>query len=468
MLDRPAAVRLHPLHRLWRLLPKQVRRRTLARATALIAPRPDRTPPPARHGLAVGGELSRASGLGEGARLMLRGAATLGLPGWSLDIGAPLDGSTAPERAAAAWTATEPVAPKRAAPERAASENAVLAHATNVATSRGETPPAGAPLVLHINPPLLPLAMLRLGREVLRGRRIIGYWAWELQTVPPAWRVGLPFVHEVWVPSRFTADALGKLAPGRVRVVPHPVALAAPTAEPDRIGFGLPPDAVTVLVSFNMASSFERKNPLAAIAAFRAAFGDRDDRLLVIKVGFPEHFPADIARLRDAVGGARNIRLDIGTLSPHRSRSLTASADIVLSLHRSEGFGLVPAEAMLLGKPVIATGWSGNMDFMDADCAVPVGYRLVPVRDPRGVYDIPGAVWAEADLGETVEQLRRLADDPTRRAALGLRARAAAMARLTTAPLADALRGIGLSLPCPSVCPPRVASREDKLSCPPA
>jgi len=417
MPDSTAVFHPHPLHRLWRWLPSRPRRRALTQATALIAPRPDLNPPPPARGLAVGGELSRASGLGEGARLMLLGAEQLGLPSWLLDVGPPV---------------------RERAPDHAPPRNE---------TPRNETPPAGVPLVLHINAPLLPLAMLRLGRKVLRGRPIIGYWAWELPIVPPDWHAAVKFVHEVWVPSRFTAEALEDLLPGRVRVVPHPVAIATPTAEPDRHGFGLPPDTVTVLVSFNLASSFERKNPLAAIAAFRAAFGDRNDRLLVIKIGFPDHFPADLARLHEAIGGSRNIRLDAGTLSPQRSRSLTASVDIVLSLHRSEGFGLVPAEAMLLGKPVIATGWSGNMDFMDASCAVPIGYRLVPVQDPRGVYDISGAVWAEADLNETVEQLRRLADDPALRMALGARAQAAAQARLTTAPLAAALRGLGLTLP---------------------
>jgi glycosyltransferase involved in cell wall biosynthesis len=384
----------------------------LPHAAALFAPRPERIPPPAAHGVAVGGELSRASGLGEGARLMLLGAEHLGLAAWPMDLGAP-----------------------------------VGQRETDVPMAEGDPPPPGAPLVLHINAPMLPLAMLRLGRGLLRGRRIIGYWAWELPIVPPDWRAGLKFVHEVWVPSRFTAAALDPLLPGRVRVVPHPLAITPPTAEPDRAGFGLPVDAVTVLVSFSMASSFERKNPLAALAAFRAAFGDRADRLLVLKVGYPEHFPADLARLRAAIGGARNIRIDIGTLPPGRSRALIASADIVLSLHRSEGFGLVPAEAMLLGKPVIATGWSGNMDFMDAECAAPIGYRLIPVCDSRGVYDIPGAVWAEADLDEAVAQLRRLADDVTLRAELGARARAAALARLTTTPLAAALRGIGLAVP---------------------
>ena len=487
MLDRTEAFHPHLLHRLWQLLPSQARRRALTHASALIAPRPDRISPPALHGLVVGGELSRATGLGEGARLMLQGAVKLGLGTWSLELGPPvrehaaldhtLSEHTSPEHASPDHTspdhtsrgqappnhapAIRHAAAGRAPAEQAAEPNVKRAPEHNVGqaaeqpagqaaelpTSHHATPPDGAPLVLHINPPLLPLAMLRLGRRMLRGRRIIGYWAWELPIAPPDWRVGLKFVHEVWVPSRFTAAALDGLVPGRVRVVPHPLALAPSTADPDRAGFGMPPDTVTVLVSFNLASSFERKNPLAAIAAFRAAFGDRNDRLLVVKVGYPGHFPADLARLRAAIGQAANIRIDTETLSPRRSRALTASVDIVLSLHRSEGFGLVPAEAMLAGKPVIATGWSGNMDFMDASCAVPIGYHLVPVRDPRGVYDIPGAVWAEADPDEAVAQLRRLADDPMLRAEIGQRGRAAAMAQLTTAPLAEALRGLGLTVP---------------------
>ena len=123
------------------------------------------------------------------------------------------------------------------------------------------------------------------------------------------------------------------------------------------------------------------------------------------------------------------------------------SADIVLSLHRSEGFGLVPAEAMLLGRPVVATGWSGNMTFMDDSCAALVGYRLVPARDPRGVYAVPGATWAEPDIAHAAEWLRRLGDDPGLRARLGPAGQVAARARLGTAPLAEAVRALGLAVP---------------------
>ncbi len=253
------------------------------------------------------------------------------------------------------------------------------------------------------------------------------------------------FVHEVWAPSRFTAAALEPLLPGRVRVVPYCVASRPPSA----VGAGpagVRPagDAVVVLCSFSLASSFERKNPLAAIAAHRAAFGDRADRVLVMKIGHAGHFGPDLQRLRDAAGGAANIRFETRTLPLADNHALTACADIVLSLHRSEGFGLVPAEGMLLGRAVVATDWSGNTDFMDADTAALVPYRLVPAVDPRGVFQAPGAVWAEADVAAAAAHLRRLADDAAARIALGARAQVAARQRLGSAPLAAALRGIGL------------------------
>lgn len=403
---------ISPLHRLWRMLPARARRRALGRLAAALAPRPQGTAPgpgagggpgggapPAAGGVAVGGEFSRSSGLGEGARLMLAALEELGVPAWQVEPGRKLPPGLPPH----------------------------------------------APLVLHANAPVLPLALLRLPRGLVRGRRIVGYWAWELPVVPEAWRAGVPFVHEVWAPSRFTADALEPLLPGRVRVVPHPLAAAPPWPAPlGRADFGLPEAAVVVLVSFNLASSFERKNPLGAIAAFRAAFGDRADRVLLLKLGNPDHFPADFRRIEEAVAGAANIRIDTREMPGAERHALTAAADIVLSLHRSEGFGLVPAEAMLLGRPVVATGWSGNMEFMDAASAALVPFRLIPARDPRGVFEAPGAVWADPDIGAAAAALRHLADDPAGRAALGAAGKAMAEARLGAGPLAAALAAIGV------------------------
>jgi glycosyltransferase involved in cell wall biosynthesis len=293
---------------------------------------------------------------------------------------------------------------------------------------------------------MMPDALRHLPHGALRGRRIIGYWAWELPTVPAAWRIGSRFVHEIWAPSQFTADALSGLGLGHVRIVPHPVAVTPPA--PSGLGrgdFGLPLDAFVVLTSFSLASSFARKNPLAAIAAFQKAFGESPAHRLVLKIAHAEHWPADVALLRRAIAGAANIMLDTRTLPRADSHALMAAADVVMSLHRSEGFGLVPAEAMLLGKPVIATDWSATREFIDDSCGVPIPYTLIPAVDPRGVFEAPGATWAEADIDAGAAALRRLASDREARLALGSAARASALARLGTGKLRAAVEALGLS-----------------------
>jgi glycosyltransferase involved in cell wall biosynthesis len=407
----PAKFRPGLFHRLWRLLPAKARRRVSAEAVALLAPHIDRGVPQVRGGVAVAGELSRISGLGEGARLMRSGLEALGITDWPIDVSRWLPADT-----------------------------------SGISARECEVPPSGVPLVIHVNAPMLPLVLLRLPRGFARGRRVIGYWNWELPDPPLDWRAGSRFVHEVWVPSPFTAAAIEPLLPGKVRVVPFPIAVAPPAPlTRDRGALGLPEAAVVVLVSINLASSFERKNPMGAIAAFKAAFGDRPDRVLLLKIGNPDHFPGDFARIAAAVADAPNIRIDTKSYPAAAAHSLTATADIVMSLHRAEGFGLVLAEAMLLAKPVIATGWSGNMMFMDEDSAALVGYRMIAVNDPRQVYR--NSTWAEPDQREAVCHLRRLADDVDARAALGARGEERARTLLGTGPLAAAVRDLGLDGP---------------------
>jgi glycosyltransferase involved in cell wall biosynthesis len=190
-------------------------------------------------------------------------------------------------------------------------------------------------------------------------------------------------------------------------------------ATPDMRGkLGLPAGALVVLNVFHLGSAFSRKNPLAAIAAFRKAFGDAPDRVLAIKV---IDNGAQWARreLDTAIAGAANIRLIEGMLPEADMAGLMAAADIVISLHRSEGFGLVPAQAMALGKPVIATAWSGNLEFMNKDNSALVSYSLVPVRDPEGVFAADGQLWADANVEEAAAWLARLAGDADLRATMG-------------------------------------------------
>lgn len=366
-------------HRAWRLMPRAARRAALTHGAALLAPALG--PPPARSdGAVIAGDVDGQNGIAESARILGQALAARGLLRGTMPLGLP--------RVVPAFTGTLP-------PEAA--------------------------VISVLNGPFLPVGLARLKpRGMLRGRRMIGVWAWELSKVPAEWAVGARFVHEVWAPSRFAAEAFETVAPGRVRVVRFPLATQLPFAVAgDRASFGLPVDRFVVLSAFNLASSCIRKNPLGVIAAFKAAFGTRQDVLLVLKLSGVAHYADNLAEISAALGGATNIRVMTETLSEPELRGLMAASDVVLSLHRSEGFGLIPAVAALLGVPVVATGYSGNLDFMDAASSALVRYRLVPTQDDRGVYDIPGAVWADPEIEDAADWLKRLFDDPALRAELG-------------------------------------------------
>lgn len=268
----------------------------------------------------------------------------------------------------------------------------------------------GGTLILHVNSPLVPLALARLGRRMVREKYIIGYWAWELPRTPPDWRYGIPFLHEIWVPSQFTADAVLPICCGLpVRVVPHPVALRHRPARPQNLRSARP---FTALLIFNMASSFARKNPIAAIAAFRKAFGDDPSTRLIVKVSNGKIFPSGVDAIKSAVGSARNVALIDKAMTTAEIEALYNDSDVVLSLHRSEGFGLTIAEAMLRGLPVVATNWSGNVDFCNCDNGFPIPFKLVPADDPQATYHYPNMSWAEADVAAAAAALFRLRASP--------------------------------------------------------
>jgi glycosyltransferase involved in cell wall biosynthesis len=235
------------------------------------------------------------------------------------------------------------------------------------------------------------------------------------------------------------------LAPGRVKAVPYPLAAVDLPVEGSRADFGLPDDVFIVTTIFNLASSMERKNPLGAIAAFKAAFSDRRDYLFVLKLSQVGAYPEDVAAIMAFIGGAPNILLLTETISEARLRGLMLLSDVVLSLHRAEGFGLIPATAMLLGRAVVATGWSGNMDFMTPEVSGLVPYRLIPARDPRGTYELAGAQWADPDVEAAAALLRRLAGDAAGRAAMASAGQAYAKNALGAGKLLAALAESGVA-----------------------
>jgi glycosyltransferase involved in cell wall biosynthesis len=277
-------------------------------------------------------------------------------------------------------------------------------------------------VIFHFNPDDLALSLIAMGRRRLIGKRVIGYWAWELPTIPHQWIHALKFVDEIWTPSQFVASAIVPFTDKMVRVVPHPVA-AVPSGETRRDDFDISADKFVVLTMFSLSSSFDRKNPLAAIAAFRMAFGEDLTRILILKISDLAQYPTAANMIREAIAEAPNIRVMEANLSSRAARNLIASADVVLSLHRSEGFGLVMAEAMHSGTAVIATSWSGNLDFMNEDTACLVPVVLVPVRDSDGYFDFLDERWAEPNVAIAAQWLKFLAENPAARHSLQQRAK---------------------------------------------
>ncbi|WP_374571183.1 glycosyltransferase family 4 protein [Phenylobacterium sp. J426] len=182
-----------------------------------------------------------------------------------------------------------------------------------------------------------------------------------------------------------------------------------------------------VVTLFDFNSSAARKNPAGAIAAFRQAFGDDPACELIVKTQNGAAHPQALAALSAAAGA--NVRIIDATWPYDRIKVLIAGADALISLHRAEGFGLVMAEAMALGTPVIATAASGNLDFMDDASAVLIPAALVPVEDPQAIYQ--GQSWAEPDLRVAALALRRLRQDPGLRQVLAAAGRRSVEERLS-------------------------------------
>lgn len=302
--------------------------------------------------------------------------------------------------------------------------------------------------LICMNADMLPEFARQAGEEFFAERYSVGLWFWEVEQFPSQWHGSFSLVEEVWAPSAHIAAALEPVSAVPVRPVRIPVQL--PAIEPrSRAAVGLPEDKFLFLFSFDYLSVFKRKNPLAVIDAFTRAFAPGEGAGLIIKCINHERDPDAHRELRAAAAAHPDVELIERYLDPLDNGSLSALCDCYVSLHRAEGFGFGPAEAMWLGKPVIATAYSGNLDFMTPNNSLLVDYRLVPIGAGADPYP-SDARWADPDVAQAATLMRTLFDDPDRARRLG--ATAAAEIRRTHSPLAagqimrrrlEAIRGAG-------------------------
>lgn len=277
----------------------------------------------------------------------------------------------------------------------------------------------GGVFILHCNPDEAARALARTPAAVWRNRFRIGYWAWELPVVPDRWRRAADLFHEIWAPSHFIAQALidgGVRKP--IKVMPHPVDLGTFQPQVSKSKWGLPVDGLAILVMSDFRSSVTRKNIDGAVEIVRRAFLPGSRTTLVLKTLAPDH--GQLAHLRQRLEGRVAIKVMTEPLNQADMLSLLASVDLLLSPHRSEGFGLALAEAFLVGTPALATGWSGNMQFMQDLHPLLIDFHRTPVDDPTGIYG-GNQLWAEPSMDDAVRKLQTLAGSPALREELARR-----------------------------------------------
>jgi glycosyltransferase involved in cell wall biosynthesis len=264
--------------------------------------------------------------------------------------------------------------------------------------------------------PMLPPARIAEARRV-------GLWVWETPVLCEDWRFAFGVVHEIWTPSDYSRKAIEGAIEGTGTGIPvtlRPHAVEAPHGlRPfERASLGIPPRAFLGLAIMDLRSCPARKNPWAHVAAWRAAFGADPERVLVMKIRVSKRTACVREELREMIGAAGNVILLEEHMEPDAFAGLQEAADVYLSLHRAEGYGLNIREMLELGTPVVATDWSANAEYGPAYPSYrPVPFRLAPYRDWTRHYPDAGFLWAEADIAAAAAELRRIAAEAGGRAA---------------------------------------------------
>ena len=275
--------------------------------------------------------------------------------------------------------------------------------------------------LLCINADQIALFAAEAGADFFDHRYNIGLWFWEAEVFPESMHGAFAYVQEIWVTSEFVRQAIARVSPVPVLTIPHPLTLPASLPPPvSREALQLP-DGFLFLFCFDFFSIFERKNPIGLIEAFKRAFAPGEGATLVIKSINGHRNLAQLEKLHYACGDRTDIIIRDDYLTAAEKQALTAACDCYVSLHRSEGFGLTLAEAMLLEKPVIATRYSGNLEFMNDANSFLCGYDLRRIGQGSDPYP-SSAFWAEPRIAEAARLMRFVYENPQEARARGKQA----------------------------------------------
>ena len=255
------------------------------------------------------------------------------------------------------------------------------------------------------------------GEDVFKCRYSIGFWHWELPEFPNDFLSWFSRVNEIWVPSRFVHNSITLKSPHPVQVIP--LALdnnVLNPLHPDRQKFSLPPNTFLFLLTFDFYSSMERKNPIASIRAFSQLIASGKSNTqkvhLVVKTSNAHADPASAESLNEALRSIPDAKYTLieETLPRQEMLQLINTCDALIALHRSEGFGLHLSEAMAMGKSVLATNWSGNVDVMNETNSYPVNFKIVELQNDTGSYK-KSNFWAEVDIEHAVSQMKKVLEN---------------------------------------------------------
>jgi glycosyltransferase involved in cell wall biosynthesis len=275
----------------------------------------------------------------------------------------------------------------------------------------------------HVNADTTARFLRRFGRELSGLSARIAVWYWELAAFRPDWLVSIEPYDEIWVASSFGRRAVSAVTNTPVVVLPPPVTLVHDAAPAQRAAFGIPDAAFVFLYVFDYSSYVDRKNPFCLTDAFVTEFGDDPRTVLVLKVSHGDTTADGFRRLEDLAREHANVTLIGDILDGPSLAGLFEASDCYVSPHRSEGFGLTVAEAMLRGLPVIATDYGSTTDFLSKATGYPLRFELSEIEADQGPYS-KGYVWADASREHLRELMRHVFDHPEDARAKGAAGRA--------------------------------------------